>query len=238
MPRRSRVILPDMPHHIVQRGHNRQAVFVEEADFQYYLDNLIEWKLELQIRVYSFCLMETHIHLIVNPGELPANVCELMKRLAARQTRYVNKRKHRTGSLWDGRYYASAIDSDAYLLQCSRYVELNPVKAKMCANAKQYRWSSYRAKLGLAEALWLDSDPCFSALGDTASKRRVIYKAFVEDAAGADKTHQFIQTAISRNQLTGNSRFIDEVEKRTGVRIENRGRGRPAARNKDETPGN
>ena len=234
MPRRGRLILPDMPHHIVQRGHNRHAVFVEEADYQYYLSNLIEWKLELQMKVYSYCLMENHIHIIVDPGEFPANVGELMKRLAARQTRYVNKMQHRTGSLWDSRYKISPIESDGYLLQCSRYVDLNPVKAKMCANAEQYRWSSYRAKLGMVEALWLDSDPCYSALGDTVSKRRINYKAFVEDAAGANETHQFIQTAISRNQLTGSSRFINEVEKRTGVRIEYRGRGRPAAQEDDE----
>ena len=217
-----------MPHHIVQRGHNRKVVFVEEADYKYYLSNLIEWKQKLHIDVYSYCLMTNHIHLIVNPGETPTNISELMKRLAARQTRYVNKMENSTGSLWESRFRLSPIDTDEYLLQCCRYVELNPVKAKMCKNAEQYRWSSYQAKLGLTEAIWLDTDPCFDSLGNTVSKRSVSYKAFVEDKAGAIATHQFIQTALDRNQLTGNSLFVDEIESRTGVRVECRGQGRPS----------
>jgi len=135
----------------VQRGHNRNAVFVEDADYQYYLDNLIEWKKELGVKVYSYCLMTNHIHLIVDPGRYPTNVGELMKRLAARQTRYVNKLEGRTGSLWDSRYKISPIETEAYLLQCCRYVELNPLKAKMVIKAERYTWSCYPSKLGIAD---------------------------------------------------------------------------------------
>ena len=173
--------------------------------------------------------MTNHIHLIVNPGETPTNVSELMKRLAGRQTRYVNRLENRTGSLWDRRYGISPIDTDEYLLQCCRYVELNPVKAKMCLSAEQYRWSSYQAKLGLVQSIWLDCDPCFASLGDTVDKCRVSYRAFVEDWVGADAAHHFIKTALDRNQLTGGGRFIDEIESRTGIRVEHRGRGRPAS---------
>jgi len=142
VPRKARLIVADMPHHIVQRGHNKQVVFVQEKDYLYYLGNLIEWKEKLQIKVHAFCLMTNHIHLIVNPGRHPENVSELMKRLAGRQTRHVNSLEGRTGSLWEGRYKISAIESDQYLLQCCRYVELNPVKARMCQRAEQYPWSS------------------------------------------------------------------------------------------------
>ena len=93
MPRTARIILPNTPHHIVQRGHNRKAVFVESSDFQYYLDSLIECKQELGIKVYSFCLMTNHVHLIVEPGEDTTTISQLMKCLAARQTRLVNKRE-------------------------------------------------------------------------------------------------------------------------------------------------
>lgn len=93
--------------------------------------------------------------------------------------------------------------------------------------AGQYRWSSYRAKLGLAEATWLDSDPCFDSLGNTDVKRRVGYRTFVEDRVAAIAAHQFIQTALDRAQLTGNSLFIDEIENRTVLRIESRGPGGP-----------
>ena len=118
MPRRARVIVPNCPHHIVQRGHNRNVVFVSDDDYRYYLENLIEAKVELGIQVYAFCLMTNHVHLIVEPNDGVASVAELMKRLAARQTRYVNKLERRTGSLWEGLYKISPIERDSYLVEC------------------------------------------------------------------------------------------------------------------------
>ena len=122
MPRTARAIVPDTPHHIVQRGHNRNAVFIENRDYQYYLDTLLEWKELLDIRVYAWCLMTNHVHLILRPSNDRQSIGLLMKRLAGRQTRYVNKKVRRSGSLWEGRYKASAIHADTYLLQCCRYV--------------------------------------------------------------------------------------------------------------------
>jgi putative transposase len=216
-----------MPHHIVQRGHNRQAVFIEQKDYRYYLDNLIEWKETLQIKIYSYCLMTNHIHIIADPGDSPSNISEFMKRLAAKQTRYVNKQEHRTGSLWDSRYKISPIETDEYLLQCCRYVELNPVTARMCEQPEQYKWSSYMAKLGLAEAVGVDYDSCFRSLGTTIHNCRKRYASFVKNTSAANKAHEFIQSAANRNQLTGSNRFIDEIESRVGIRVEYRGRGRP-----------
>lgn len=227
MPRKARVIVPNMPHHIVQRGHNRNVVFVEERDYQYYLDNLVDWKTELGLAVYSYCLMTNHIHLIVQADENVGTIGELMKRLAGRQTRFVNKLESRTGSLWDSRYKISAIQTDEYLLQCCRYVELNPVKAKMVKKAEEYTWSSYSAKVGLVENSWLDLDPCYMALAKNQAKRRERYSEFVGLGIG-EQEQRFIQQAADRNQLTGSSRFVDEVEQRLGVRVECRGRGRPS----------
>jgi len=99
MPRMARIVVPNTPHHIVQRGHNKQVVFVSEDDYQYYLENLVEWKEQLQCEVYAWCLMTNHIHLIINPGEEVDNLGRLMKRLAGKQTRYVNRVEQRTGSL-------------------------------------------------------------------------------------------------------------------------------------------
>lgn len=97
MPRRARVIVPDTPHHIVQRGHNRCAVFVEDQDYKYYLNNLRKFKEELEVKVYAWCLMTNHVHLILDPGSNAKSIGLLMKRLAARQTRNVNKYERRTG---------------------------------------------------------------------------------------------------------------------------------------------
>ena len=139
MPRIGRVVAPNMPHHVVQRGHNRNAVFVDDGDYSYYFDTLREWIRILQVKVYAWCLMTNHVHLILDPGDDIKSIGLLMKRLAGRQTRYVNKQEHRTGSLWDGRYKMSIVDSDQYFLQCCRYIELNPVKARMIIQPENYR---------------------------------------------------------------------------------------------------
>jgi len=91
MPRKARVLLPNCPHHIVQRGHNRQVVFLADEDYQFYLDNLAEWKERLGIKLYAWCLMTNHIHLVLVPGEDAGTVSLLMKRLAGRQAVFVNK---------------------------------------------------------------------------------------------------------------------------------------------------
>lgn len=227
MPRLARVIVPGMPHHIVQRVHNRSAVFVEPRDYQYYLDNLAEWKFELGLKVFSYCLMTNHVHLVVEAGEDRSGIGNLMKRLAGRQTRFVNKMERRTGSLWESRYKISPIDTDAYLLQCCRYVELNPVKAGMVARPDDYEWSSYRTMTCPAHCDWLDASPVFEALGNDVHSRVQRYAKSVNDLAGAEKEASFIGAAVSRNQLTGGSRFIAEVERRTGIRVEFRPQGRP-----------
>ena len=224
MPRRARVIVPDTPHHIVQRGHNRCAVFVEDQDYRYYLNTLREFKEELGVKVYAWCLMTNHVHLILDPGSDVKSIGLLMKRLSGRQTRYVNKCERRTGSLWEGRYKASPIQTDAYLLQCCRYVELNPVRAAIVDLPEGYPWSSYRAKLELEVSVILDADPCYHKLQHSSER----YRAFVEQGV-SDEERVFIRTRVARNCLTGDGEFVEEVERRTGLRIEYREPGRPPA---------
>ncbi len=222
MPRMARVIVADIPHHVVQRGHNRKVVFVEPRDFEYYLSTLQVWKKAYGVKVYSYCLMTNHVHLILNPGKEPESISVLMKRLAGRQTRFVNKLEGRTGSLWDGRYKISPIATDEYLLQCCRYVDLNPAKAHMVAEAQDYLWSSYASKIGMKPMGFLDLDECYLALSDP----EVDYKRFVEEGI-SEGEQRFIQQSLERNQLTGSNRFVDEIEARTGFRIEHRKPGRP-----------
>ena len=227
MPRKARIVLANCPHHIIQRGHNRAGVFAEDGDYHYYLENLSEWKTRLGCCVYSFCLMTNHIHLIVDPGDNPDNLGLLMKRVAGRQTRLVNRLERRTGSLWEGRYKSSPIETDRYLLACSRYVELNPVRARMVASPNQYCWSSYCAKVGERMLSWLDRDPCYLALGNTDTERQTRYRSWV--ASDIPETEvPLIRQAVQRGQLTGSGRFISAIEARIGRRVESRGRGRPS----------
>jgi putative transposase len=227
MPRIARVILPSYPHHVVQRGHNRQVVFAEAADYRYYLHALETFKQVYDVRVYGFCLMTNHVHLILQPGEAVAELGQLMKRLAGRQTRFVNRQESRSGTLWEGRYKSSPIETDAYLLACCRYVELNPVRAGITDSPGAYAWSSYRWHAGKSpDYSWLDTDPCYAALGSSANERARRYREFVRSAI-PEQEWTLIREALQRGQLTGGERFIDQVEIMINRRIEKRKRGRP-----------
>jgi len=225
MPRMGRVILANYPHHIVQRGHNRQVVFVERADYERYLADLRDLKEIFCVRVYAYCLMTNHVHLLLEPGDTPGGLSQLMKILAARTTRYRNHLEGRSGTLWESRFKSSVVQSDAYLLACSRYIELNPVHARLVSHAADYPWSSYMQHVG-GEKTWLDFDPCFEALGNSDDDRRSRYRAFLNQKASVEQC-TLIREALQRGQLTGNTRFADEVERLTGLRIERRGPGRP-----------
>jgi putative transposase len=120
MPRLGRVVVSNYPHHVVQRGHNKQAVFAEADDFRYYLATLAEFKEVFGIQVYAFRLLTHPVHLVLQPGEEIAGLGRLMKRLAGRQTRYVNRQERRSGTLWESRYKSSPIETDGYLLACCR----------------------------------------------------------------------------------------------------------------------
>ena len=233
MPRRGRVIAPGYPHHIVQRGHNRQTVFFTEEDRSSYLATLGEFREKLGVQIYAYCLVTNHVHLIVNPGNNATSLSLLMKRLAGRHTPRLNHFKRRTGTSWEGRFKCFPIESNTYLLACARYIDLNPVRAHMVARPEEYAWSSYRAKTGLCDCPWLDPDPCFLALAPIVEQRQQRYREFV--TYGIPQLQlEFLRTAVQRNQLTGSDTFITEIEQTTGTRILSRPPGRPISVKKTE----
>ena len=226
MPRSGRLVLPDWPHHVVQRGHNRQPVFTCDDDFEHYLGNLRDEKRHLDCRVHAFCLMTNHVHLVIDPGSDPENLGRLMKRVAARQTRYVNKQERRTGTLWESRYKSSPVESDRYLLACCRYVEMNPVRAGIVADPADYRWSSHAQRAGSGGCGWLDPDSAWLALGETVEARQTNYRHFIRDTT-PEHEWKLITEAVQRGQLTGSQRFAEELSARLQRRVEIRGPGRP-----------
>jgi len=228
VPRMGRVVVPHYPHHVVQRGHNRQVIFAAPQDFERYLRALRELKNELGIAVYAFCLMTNHVHLLLAPGEAGA-LGKLMKRLAGRQTRHHNRLESRSGTLWEGRYKSSVVDRDDYLLACSRYIELNPVRARIVRLPEEYPWSSCRYRFGPDRSNWLDPDPCYIGLGATDAERRRRYSEFLRAGIPTGERN-LIREAVQRGQLTGSARFTQEVAGILGRRVERRGPGRPANR--------
>ena len=226
MPRTARVVLPGYPHHVIQRGHNRQVVFAKTSDYLHYLAALAELKEVFGVKVNAWCLMTNHVHLLLEPSDA-TGLGMLMKRLSARQTRYHNRLKRRSGTLWEGRYKSSLVQNDAYLLTCCRYIELNPVRAHVVAAAHDYPWSSCRARLGYTNSLLLDLDPAYQALANDDWRRRERYKEFLQDAI-PEGEWALIRTAVQRGQLTGSDAFCERVAALLSRRIGNRGRGRPA----------
>ena len=149
-----------------------------------------------------------------------------MKRLAGKQTRFVNMMERRSGSLWEGRYKSSPVNAGEYLLACCRYVELNPLRAGMVDDPAQYRWSSCPTKVGLKVQAWLDLDPFYLSLGKSAEQRAKKYAAWLRETI-SEAEWRFIREAIQRGQLTANKKFAKEISKKVGRRLELRGPGRP-----------
>jgi putative transposase len=131
----------------------------------------------------------------------------------------------RNGTKKEGRYKSSVVDSEECLLACSRYIELNPVRARMVMLAGDFEWSSFQQRVG-AKPEWLDSSPCFRSLGSTVAEARSRYRELVE-AGTTTAEYEMIRQAVQRNQLTGSGKFVDEIEATLGLRVERRGPGRP-----------
>jgi putative transposase len=225
MPRRPRVHLDGQPLHIVQRGHNREACFFCEEDYQSYLYWLGEALVRERAQLHAYALMTNHVHLLVSP-ETGESVPRLLMSLRRRYVQYINRTYRRTGTLWDSRYKSSLIDADSYLLSCMRYIELNPVRAAMVDDPAHYRWTSYRSNaLGQVNER-LTPHPLYLALGMTGKDRQSAYRALFRaslDQAAIDD----IRLALNQNQPLGDSRFTARIAELTGERREARPRGRP-----------
>src|SRR5690349_18789844 len=142
MPRPNRVILPGVPTHVIQRGHNRATCFFTQRDFAEYREVLLEASQRARCAIHAYVFMTNHVHLLMSSAD-SLGTSKMMQTIGRRYVRSVNIRRRRTGTLWEGRFKSSTIDSETYFLTCSRYIELNPVRARMVEDVDEYRWSSY-----------------------------------------------------------------------------------------------
>jgi putative transposase len=172
MARLGRYFLPEQPLHVIQRGNNRQAIFFDDDDYVRYRNWLAEAAAEYGCVVHAHALMTKPVHLLATPREA-GSLPRVMQSLGRRYVRHVNTLYRRTGTLWEGRYRAAPIDSERYFLTCCRYIELNPVRARMVRHPRGYRWSSYRSHAqGAADALAVGHDLYYDRLGRTRSSGR------------------------------------------------------------------
>jgi REP-associated tyrosine transposase len=224
MPRRPRLNLANAPLHIIQRGNNRQACFFAEEDYRFYLYWLKKGAGKYGCDIHAYVLMTNHVHLLLTPGG-KTSASGLMQSLGRRYVQYVNRIYKRSGTLWEGRYKASLVNAEEYLLLCQRYIELNPVRAGMVKDPGAYPWSSYGWH-GLGERDELIRDhTLYWALGIIASERQQAYRELFKVQMDEEALTQ-IRKAASRELVLGNERFRQEIEEALGRRVAPQKRGR------------
>jgi REP-associated tyrosine transposase len=179
MARRLRHILPGVAVHLIQRGVNRAACFGAEADYLVYLSHVRQLSAKHGCAIHAYCLMTNHVHLLLTPSA--AESCTaLMRDLGRRYVPYFNRRHQRTGTLWEGRFRSCIVESASYVLACHRYIELNPVRARMVHHPSGYLWSSYAVSSGACSDPFVSPHPEFAALSADSQKRHAAYRALFD----------------------------------------------------------
>ena len=225
MPRKPRFFLSDVPVHIVQRGHSREPVFFENDDYSTYLHWVEEAADRYDCAIHAYVLMTNHIHFLVTPQD-KQGVSLMIQHIGRRYTPYINHTYGTSGSIWEGRYKASLIDDEDYLLTCMRYIELNPVRANMVNNPSQYRWSSYRCNAQGKDNTLITPHPLYRQLGRTLKARCDAYKALFNAPVDVDDLKD-IRSALQTGTPLGNDNFKEKIEKKLKTKVGQDRRGRP-----------
>jgi putative transposase len=210
MRRKPRFNLPGVPQHVIQHGNNHEPCFYSEQDYLHYLEDVKCAAQKYECRIHAYVLMTNHVHLLVTPM-IENGISMMMRSVGRRYVKYINKVYRRTGTLWEGRYKASLIDSDMYLLSCMCYIELNPVRAGMVHDPAEYRWSSYRQNAQISDPVIIDNHPVFMKLGKTNEEQKFVYRGLFERYMDNDIIHQ-IRDALNHELLLGCSNFKDKIE--------------------------
>lgn len=230
MARLPRLTLPGYPHHIIQCGNNRQAIFTSAADYRMLLDLLLENANRFGVAIHAYVLMSNHFHLLATPPSGDA-LAHMMQAVGRRYVRYFNDTQQRSGTLWEGRYKSTVIQAERYLLACMAYIDLNPVRAALVAQARDYPWSSYGHYTGQRIDKLITPHRLVWELGNTP---------FAREAAYAERVHSGVSPALQamltdaalRGWALGDADFLLELQKKTGRRVTKSRAGRPASADK------
>jgi len=201
MPRPPRANVCDVPCHVVHRGNNRQAVFFETADYVRCRTELAEAARCHACEVHAYVLMTNHIHLLATQLR-PDGIARMMQWIAGRHAMHINRRRARTGTLWQGRYHASVVVSDRHFFECQRYIELNPVRAALVANPADYEWSSFAHNALGQEDECVTEHGLYRGLGPDPNARLQAYKTIVTEAM-SDVSLAEVRFALRRNAPLG-----------------------------------
>ena len=225
MARKTRMYIPGVPAHVVQRGNNRSACFFSDDDYQYYKTLLLQGMKRYGAELHAYCLMTNHVHLLLTPLA-EDSISRVLQHVGRQYVQYINKTYKRSGTLWEGRHKGSLVDAENYLLTCYRYIELNPVAANMVTQPQDYQWSSYRANawgksdpLITPHEIYLSIDKCIE---HAQHHYRELFKVMISDV----DIHQ-IRNTTSKNFPLGDERFKQQIEKTLERKLGNGSKGRP-----------
>ena len=235
MARLPRYVLPGQPQHVIQRGNNRGVTFFAEEDYSFYRECLREACDQHGCAVHAYVLMTNHIHLLVTPDH-STSIAKVMQSVGRRYVQYINYTYQRSGTLWEGRYKATLIDSEQSLLTCSRYIELNPVRAGIVAHPGDYPWSSFRAHAHGQTDKLIQDHSLYTALGNTDITRQEAYRDLFKAQIDAT-TLNLIRESTNKAWAMGSDWFRKEIEATLQRRTRPLPRGGTRRRNTEtETP--
>jgi len=210
MTRRHRIFVPGYPMHVVQRGNDRRSIFLNDSDRIRYLDFLVEAAERHECAVHCYVLMGNHVHLLITPATA-GSLAATMQSVGIRYVRYFNTTYKRTGGLWEGRYWASLVNTDCYLKTCYRYIELNPVRANLVANPADWPWSSHRLHAFGTPDRVVSMHDYYADLGTSARHRRSRYRHWFQDPLTEDEL-QNIRKTTRQGLVLGDDAFKKQLE--------------------------
>lgn len=225
MARLPRLTVPGYPHHVIQRGNNRQAIFDSRANYEDLLGLLAENARKTGVAIHSYVLMSNHFHLLVTP-QADDSLPQMMQAVGRRYVRHFNDAMGRSGTLWEGRYKSTLIQTDRYLLACMAYIDLNPVRAGLVAEPGDYPWSSYGHYTGVRSDKLITPHPLIWELGNTPFAREVAYAELVRAGITAEQQGDLTRSAL-KGWALGEPDFVADLQKRTERRVSKASAGRP-----------
>jgi putative transposase len=228
MARLPRLAVPGYPHHLIQRGNNRQAIFAVDADYEMLLSLLDEHARKEGVAIHAYVLMTNHFHLLATPSTAEA-IPQMMQSVGRRYVRYFNSRQGRTGTLWEGRYKSTVIQAERHLLACMAYIDLNPVRAGLVGGPADYPWSSHAHYVGRRGDRLLTPHPLYWELGNTPFARDAAYSDLIEGGLTAQEQQALTDSAL-RGWVLGETNFVANLQRRTDRRLSKARAGRPRAR--------
>ena len=225
MARLPRLTMPGHPHHVIQRGNNRQMIFATVADHQVMLGLLLENAKKFEVAVHAYVLMSNHFHLLATP-QTSDGLPKMMQAVGRSYVRYFNDAQKRTGTLWEGRYKSTVIQGERYLLACMAYIDLNPVRAGMVTQPQDHPWSSHMHYLGVRSDPLITPHALYWDLGNTPFAREAAYAELVQSGISPVQQAALTDATLSGWAL-GEAKFVADLQKKTERRVTKTAAGRP-----------